>query len=145
MINVSSWSIKNPLPSIVFFVLLTLAGIVGFQLTSVQDFPDIELPVVSISASLPGAAPAQMETEIARKIENAVAPVQGVKRIFTNILDGTATINVEFILEKNASEATNEVRDAVSTVRADLPAEMRDPSISKATTSGRPIMTKTSS
>ena len=84
-----------------------------------------------------------METEIARKIENAVAPVQGVKRIFTNILDGTATINVEFILEKNASEATNEVRDAVSTVRADLPAEMRDPSISKATTSGRPIMTYT--
>jgi multidrug efflux pump subunit AcrB len=143
MINVSSWSIKNPLPSIVFFVLLTLAGIVSFQLTSVQDFPDIELPVVSISASLPGAAPAQMETEIARKIENAVAPVQGVKRIFTNILDGTATINVEFILEKNASEATNEVRDAVSTVRADLPAEMRDPSISKATTSGRPIMTYT--
>lgn len=141
--NVSSWSIKNPLPSIVFFVLLTLAGIVSFQLTSVQDFPDIELPVVSISASLPGAAPAQMETEIARKIENAVAPVQGVKRIFTNILDGTATINVEFILEKNASEATNEVRDAVSTVRADLPAEMRDPSISKATTSGRPIMTYT--
>jgi len=84
-----------------------------------------------------------METEIARKIENAVAPVQGVKRIFTNILDGTATINVEFILEKNASEATNEVRDAVSTIRADLPAEMRDPSISKATTSGRPIMTYT--
>jgi multidrug efflux pump subunit AcrB len=141
--NVSSWSIKNPLPSIVFFVLLTLAGIIGFQLTSVQDFPDIELPLVSITASLPGAAPAQMETEIARKIENAVAPVQGVKRIFTNILDGTATINVEFILEKNASEATNEVRDAVSTVRADLPAEMRDPSISKASTSGRPIMTYT--
>ena len=141
--NVSSWSIKNPLPSIVFFVLLTLAGIISFQSMSVQDFPDIELPVVSISASLPGAAPAQMETEIARKIENAVAPVQGVKRIFTSILDGTATINVEFILEKNASEATNEVRDAVSTVRADLPAEMRDPSISKATTSGRPIMTYT--
>jgi multidrug efflux pump subunit AcrB len=141
--NVSSWSIRNPLPSIVFFVLLTFAGIVSFQLTSVQDFPDIELPVVSISASLPGAAPAQMETEIARKIENAVAPVQGVKRIFTNILDGTATINVEFILEKNAAEATNEVRDAVSTIRADLPAEMRDPVISKASTSGRPILTYT--
>ena len=141
--NVSSWSIKNPLPTVVFFVLLTLAGIVGFQLSTVQDFPDIELPVVSITASLPGAAPAQLETEIARKIENAVAPVQGVKRIFTNILDGTASINVEFILEKNAAEATNEVRDAVSTIRADLPADMRDPTISKATTSGRPILTYT--
>jgi multidrug efflux pump subunit AcrB len=141
--NVSAWSIRNPLTSIVFFVLLTFAGIVSFMSTSVQDFPDIELPVVTISASLPGAAPAQMETEIARKIENAVAPVQGVKRIFTNILDGTANINVEFILEKNAAEATNEVRDAVSTIRADLPAEMRDPTISKATTSGRPILTYT--
>jgi multidrug efflux pump subunit AcrB len=141
--NVSAWSIKNPLTSIVFFVLLTFAGVVSFMSTSVQDFPDIELPVVTVSASLPGAAPAQMETEIARKIENAVAPVQGVKRIFTNILDGTANINIEFILEKNAAEATNEVRDAVSTIRADLPAEMRDPSISKATTSGRPILTYT--
>lgn len=141
--NVSAWSIKNPLSSIVFFVLLTFAGVVSFMSTSVQDFPDIELPVVTVSASLPGAAPAQMETEIARKIENAVAPVQGVKRIFTNILDGTANINIEFILEKNAAEATNEVRDAVSTIRADLPAEMRDPSISKATTSGRPILTYT--
>jgi multidrug efflux pump subunit AcrB len=143
MMNVSAWSIKNPLPTVVFFVLLTMAGMVGFQSSTVQDFPDIELPIVTVSASLPGAAPAQMETEIARKIENAVAPVQGVKRIYTNILDGTATINVEFILEKNAAEATNEVRDAVSTVRADLPAEMRDPVVSKASTSGRPILTYT--
>ena len=141
--NVSSWSIKNPLPTVVFFVLLTLAGVVGFRLSTVQDFPDIELPVVSITASLPGAAPAQLETEIARKIENAVAPVAGVKRIFTSILDGTASINVEFILEKNAAEATNEVRDAIASIRADLPAAMRDPTVSKASTSGRPILTYT--
>ena len=139
--NVSSWSIKNPIVSIVFFILLTVAGLVSFKMTGVQDFPDIELPVVTISASLPGAAPAQLETEVARKIENAVAPLQGVKHIYTNILDGAANISVEFNLEKNAAEATNEVRDAVSQVRADLPGEMRDPVISKATTSGKPIMT----
>jgi multidrug efflux pump subunit AcrB len=143
MINVSAWSIRNPLPAVVFFVLLTLAGVIGFQSSTVQDFPDIELPVVMVSASLPGAAPAQMETEIARKIENAVAPVQGVKRIFTHILDGVATISVEFNLEKNATEAATEVRDAVATVRADLPAEMRDPSVSRVSTSGRPILTYT--
>jgi multidrug efflux pump subunit AcrB len=141
--NVSSWAIKNPIPVIVFFVLLTFAGVVSFKMNGVQDFPDIELPIVTVSASLPGAAPAQLETEVARKIENSVATLQGVKHVYTNILDGVATINVEFILEKNASEATNEVRDAVSQVRADLPAEMRDPVVTKATTSGRPILTYT--
>ena len=139
--NFSSWSIKNPIASIVFFMLLTFAGVASFKMTGVQDFPDIELPIITVSASLPGAAPAQLETEVARKIENAVAPLQGVKHIYTNILDGAVTINVEFILEKNPAEASNEVRDAVSQVRADLPGEMRDPVVSKATTSGKPILT----
>ena len=139
--NFSSWSIKNPIASIVFFMLLTFAGVASFKMTGVQDYPDIELPVIAVSASLPGAAPAQLETEVARKIENAVAPLQGVKHIYTNILDGAVTINVEFILEKNPTEASNEVRDAVSQVRADLPGEMRDPVVSKATTSGKPILT----
>lgn len=139
--NVSSWSIKNPIPVIVFFILLTFAGITSFKMSGVQDFPDIELPMVTVSAQLPGAAPAQMETEVARKIENSIATLQGVKHIYTNILDGTATINVEFNLEKNVIEATNEVRDAVSQVRADLPADLRDPVVSKFSTAGKPILT----
>ncbi len=139
--NFSAWSIKNPIPAIVFFMLLTIAGLVSFKMSGVQDFPDIELPMVTISANLPGAAPAQLETEVARKIENAVASLQGVKHIYTNILDGTATINVEFNLEKNVVEASNEVRDAVSQVRADLPADLRDPVVSKVSTAGRPILT----
>ncbi len=139
--NFSAWSIKNPIPAIVFFILLTLAGVVGFKMSGVQDFPDIELPMVTISANLPGAAPAQLETEVARKIENSVATLQGVKHIYTKILDGTANINVEFNLEKNVAEATNEVRDAVSQVRADLPADLRDPVVSKVSTAGKPIQT----
>jgi multidrug efflux pump subunit AcrB len=142
-INVSSWAIRNPIPAIVFFILLTFAGIAAFKINGVQDFPDIELPFVTVTASLPGAAPAQLETEVARKIENAVAPVQGVRHIYTNILDGVVNMTVEFNLEKDPAEATNEVRDAVSTVRADLPAEMRDPVVTKAATSGRPILTFT--
>ena len=139
--NVSTWSIKNPIPSIVFFILLTFAGVVGFKMSGVQDFPDIELPVVTVTATLPGAAPAQLETEVARRIENSLATLQGVKHISTNIMDGTVSVIVEFILEKNVGEATNEVRDAVSQVRADLPAELRDPVISKVSTTGRPILT----
>ena len=141
--NVSAWAIKNPIPAIMFFILLTFAGLVSFKMSGVQDFPDIELPMVTVSASLPGAAPAQLETEVARKIENAVSSLQGVKHIYTNILDGAATISVEFVLEKNPIEATNDVRDAVSQVRADLPGEMRDPVISKVVTAGRPILVYT--
>jgi multidrug efflux pump subunit AcrB len=139
--NVSTWSIKNPIPSIVFFILLTFAGVVGFKMSGVQDFPDIELPIVTVTATLPGAAPAQLETEVARRIENSLATLQGVKHIYTNILDGTVSVSVEFNLEKNVGEATNEVRDAVSQVRADLPAELRDPVISKVSTTGRPVLT----
>jgi multidrug efflux pump subunit AcrB len=139
--NFSTWAIKNPIPSIVFFILLTFAGLVSFFKTGVQDFPDIELPMVTVSATLPGAAPAQMETEVARKIENSIATLQGIKNIYTNILDGTATINIEFVLEKGLNEATNEVRDAVSQIRADLPPELRDPVIQKASTAGIPILT----
>ena len=67
--NVSAWSIKNPIPAVMLFVLLTLAGIMSFKAMKVQQFPDLELPTVTVSASLPGAAPAQLETEVARKLE----------------------------------------------------------------------------
>ncbi len=141
--NFSALSIKNPIPAIMLFALLSLAGLLAYKANKVQDFPDIELPIVTISATLDGAAPAQLETEVARKIEDSVATLQGVKNIYTTVLDGVATITVEFILDKNLSDAVNDVRDAVSRVRADLPAEMRDPSVTKAATAGRVVMTVT--
>ncbi|MFJ7567787.1 efflux RND transporter permease subunit [Herminiimonas sp. NPDC097707] len=141
--NFSSFSIKNPIPAIMLFVLLGLAGLLSFKSTAVQDFPDIELPIVTVSAVLSGAAPAQLETEVARKIENSVATLQGVKNIYTKVLDGLVTVTVEFILEKNLSDAVNDVRNAVSSVRADLPAELRDPTVTKASTAGRVVLTLT--
>ena len=141
--NFSSLSIKNPVPAIMLFVLLTLAGLLAYRASVVQDFPDIELPIVTISAPLAGAAPAQLETEVARKLENSVATLQGVKNIYTKVLDGEVTVTVEFILEKPISDAVNDVRDAVARVRADLPAELRDPSVTKASTAGRVVLTFT--
>lgn len=141
--NFSALSIRNPIPAIMLFVLLTLAGLLAFKTSKVQDFPDIELPIVTVTATLDGAAPAQLETEVARKIEDSIATLQGVKNIYTKVLDGVATITVEFILEKDLSDAVNDVRDAVSRVRADLPAEMRDPSVTKTTTAGRVVQTFT--
>ncbi len=141
--NFSALSIRHPVPAILLFILLTFAGLLAYRINPVQDFPDIELPIVTVTASLPGAAPAQLETEVARKIEDAVATLQGVKNIYTKVLDGTATITVEFILEKNLSDAVNDVRDGVARVRADLPADLRDPTVTKVSTAGRPILTFT--
>ncbi|PWF48947.1 efflux RND transporter permease subunit [Massilia glaciei] len=141
--NFSSLSIKNPIPAIMLFVLLSLAGLMAYKANAVQDFPDIELPIVTVTATLEGAAPAQLETEVARKIEDSVATLQGVKNIYTKVLDGVANVTVEFVLEKPIAEAVNDVRDAVARVKADLPAEMRDPTVTKASTAGRVVMTFT--
>ena len=109
----------------------------------IQHFPDIDLPTVTVIASLPGAAPAQLETEVARKIENSVATLQGVKHIYTKVQDGIATITVEFRLEKPTQEAVDDVRDAVPRVRSDLPGDLRDPIISKVDLAGAPMLTYT--
>jgi multidrug efflux pump subunit AcrB len=139
--NFSALSIKSPIPAILLFILLSLAGALSFRATNVQDFPDIELPVVTVSATLSGASPSQLETEVARKLENSIATLSQIKNINTRILEGDVLISVEFELEKNASDAENEVRSTVAQVRADLPADVKDPIVSKVNTSGRPIVT----
>ena len=141
--NVSSWSIRNPIPAVMLFVMLTLVGTMSFRWMKIQQFPDIDLPTVSVVATLPGAAPAQMETEVARKLENSVAALQGVKHIYTKVQDGSATVTVEFRLEKPTQEALDEVRDAVARIRSDLPGDMRDPVISRMNLAGSPILTYT--
>ncbi|MBI5008023.1 MAG: efflux RND transporter permease subunit [Nitrosomonadales bacterium] len=141
--NVSSWSIRNPTPAILAFVMLTLMGIMGFRAMKIQQFPDIDLPTVTVTASLPGASPAQMETEVARKLENSLANTQGLKHLYTKVQDGTVTITAEFRLEKDTQEAVEDVRSAVTRVRSDLPKELRDPIVAKMELSGMPILTYT--
>ena len=141
--NVSSWSIRNPIPAVLLFIMLTLLGLMSFMNMKIQQFMDIDLPTVTVTASLPGAAPAQMETEVARKIENSVATLQGIKHIYSKIQDGTATVTVEFRIEKPTQEAVDDVRDAVSRIRSDLPGDLKDPVISKVNLSGSPILTYT--
>jgi len=139
-INVSSWSIRNPIPGVMLFIMLTLAGLMSFHAMKIQSFPDIELPTITVSASLPGAAPPQLETEVARKIENAVATLQGLKNQTTTIQDGVVTITAEFRLEKPIQEALDDMRNAVAQIRSDLPADLRDPVVSKLSLSGSPIL-----
>lgn len=141
--NVSAWSIRNPIPAVLLFIMLTLLGLRGFSAMKIQSFPDIDLPTVTVSAALPGASPAQLETEVARKLENSIATLQGVKHIYTKVQDGNVLVTTEFRLEKPTQEAIDDVRDAISRVRADLPGDLRDPVVSKVNLSGSPILTYT--
>ena len=143
MINVSSWSIRNPIPAILLFVLLTLVGLVGYRGMKIQQFPDIDLPMVVVTAALPGASPAQMESDVARKLEDSIATLQGVKHIYAMVQSGLATVTVEFRLEVPTQEAVDGVRDAVSRVRSSLPGDLRDPVVSKVSVAGSPILTYT--
>lgn len=138
--NVSAWSIRNPIPSVMLFVLLTFGGLLSFKAMKVQNFPDIDLPTVMVTAALPGASPAQMETEVARKLENAIATIQGLKHITAKVQDGVATLTVEFRLEKPVQEAVDDVRSAVSRVRSDLPADLRDPVVNKLELAAQPML-----
>ena len=137
--NVSTWSIKNPIPALMLFVLLTFGGLIAFNAMKVQNFPDMDLPTISVTVSLPGASPTQLENDVARKVENSIATLQGLKHIYTKVQDGGATITAEFRLEKPTQEALDDVRSAVSRVRADLPADQRDPIIAKLELSSQPV------
>ncbi len=141
--NISAWCIRNPIPAIMLFVMLSFAGLVSYRAMKVQNFPDLDLPTITVVASLPGASPTQLETEVARKIENSIATLQGLKHVYSEVQDGVVTITAEFRLEKPVQEAVDDVRSAVAQVRADLPTDLRDPEVSKLNVAGTPILAYT--
>ena len=141
--NVSAWSIRNPVPALLLFALLAVLGLLGFRKLQIQDLPDMELPTVQVMATLEGAAPSQLETEVARKIEDKLASLSRLDHLTTTITDGSVQISASFEIDKDAEEALSEVRNAVSSARADLPSSMSDPTVSKLTTAGSPFVTYT--
>jgi len=104
-LNASSWAIRNPVAVILLFVLLTLLGLMAFSILKVQNFPDIDVPTVTVTAALPGASPVQLETDVARRIEDSLATLQGIKHIQSAVTDGEVNISVEFRLDKPTQEA----------------------------------------
>lgn len=139
--NFSAWSIHNPVPAVLLFILLTVGGLLAFDRLAVQNFPDMDLPTIKITAKLEGAAPAQLETEVARKIEDSLASLGLLDHITTTITDGTVSISVSFKLEKNSEVALNEVRNAVDSIAADLPSQMQSPSVTKVTVQSSALLT----
>ncbi|WFU92175.1 efflux RND transporter permease subunit (plasmid) [Rhizobium sp. CC1099] len=139
--NFSAWSIRNPVPAILLFVMLAVGGLLAFKQLPIQNFPDMDLPTISVTATLDGAAPTQLETEVARTIEDSLASLSYLDHITTTITDGTVSIKVSFELEKDSETALNEVRNAVDSVKGDLPAQMESPSVTKVTVQSSALVT----
>ncbi|MEQ1548911.1 MAG: efflux RND transporter permease subunit [Chakrabartia sp.] len=137
--NISAWSIKNPVPPIVLFVALLLGGIMAFNRLPISQDPDIDFPVAIVSVVQPGAAPSELETQVAQKIEAAVRGVSGVDEINSTVREGSATIVIFFKIGTPIDRAVNDVRDAVSNVRSDLPDGILEPQVLREDTAGNAI------
>ncbi|TPL86051.1 efflux RND transporter permease subunit [Mesorhizobium sp. B2-3-12] len=138
---ISSWSIRNPVPTIVLFLSLTIAGLYGFMQLRTNNMPDIDLPTVTVTVSQPGAAPSEMEVQVARVIENTVATLEGVDDVSTSISEGSSVTTVEFTLGTDPETAANDVRNAVSEVQSSLPAAAESPVVAKVNATGNSVLT----
>jgi multidrug efflux pump subunit AcrB len=138
--NISAWSIRNPVPPIVLFVGLMLAGIVAFMGMEVNNNPDIDFPAAEINISQPGAAPTEMENQITQKVEAAVRSVNGVEEINSSVREGNSNTFVQFKIGTPTDQAVNDVRDAISQIRGDLPDGILEPQVNRVDISGDPIL-----
>lgn len=139
--NISAWSIRTPIPSIVLFVVLTLLGIVSFFRLPITKFPNIDVPFVSVTVTQQGAAPSELETQVTKIIEDAVAGLTGVKHITSTVTDGSSLSMIEFQLETDTERAINDVKDAISRIRVELPSSIDEPIVSRIDIEGLPIVT----
>ncbi len=134
--NFSAWAIRRPLPALMIFFVLCVAGLWGFHKLPVARFPDISFPMVTVTVALPGASPSQLETEVTRKVEDAVATINGIKRVMSTVTEGRSNTAIEFTLETDLPTALDEVRDAVTRIRSDLPQDIQEPVVAKINVGG---------
>ena len=139
MRNISAWAIQNPIPPIVLFIALTLAGLISFARMDINNMPDISFPGAQVEIVQPGAAPTEMETQITRKVEAAVASIGSVKSITSYVTEGLSGTNVEFQLGTPVDRAVNDVRDAVAKIRSELPDGILEPQVERMDVEGGPI------
>ncbi|WP_377810358.1 efflux RND transporter permease subunit [Azospirillum sp. A29] len=139
--NVSAWSIRNPVAPILAFCVLVVLGWRSFDTLPITRLPTIDAPIVSIAVTQDGATPAELEAQVAKRIEDAVAGIAGVHHIASTITDGRSTTVVAFRLEVPTGEALQDVRDAVERIRGDLPAMIDPPIVSRVEVEGQAIQT----
>ncbi len=129
--NFSAWAINRPLPAIMVFVVLCVAGLWGFHKLPVARFPDIAFPMTTVTITQPGASPSQLETEVTRRVEDSVATIPNIKRVMSSVSEGVSSTSIEFVLDTDLATALDDTRDAVTRIRTDLPQDIQEPVVSK--------------
>ncbi|WP_313669296.1 efflux RND transporter permease subunit [Sandarakinorhabdus sp.] len=139
MRNISAWSIKNPVPPLVLFALLLLAGILSFRAMDINNQPDIEFPGAMIMVTQPGAAPEELENQVTQRVEAAVRNITGVDEVNSTVSEGSSRTMVQFAIGTPIDRAVNDVRDAIANIRSDLPQGILQPQVSRLDIAGGPI------
>ena len=138
--NFSAWSIRNPIAPILAFFILVILGWQSFNTLPITRFPTIDVPLVAVTVSQSGAAPAELEAQVTKQIEDAVAGITGVKNILSTVTDGVSTTAVEFRLEVPTDKAVQDVKDAIDQIIGDLPGGIDAPIVSRIDVEGQAIM-----
>jgi multidrug efflux pump subunit AcrB len=139
--NFSAWSIRNPVAPLLAFFLFLVLGWQSFNSLPITRFPNIDVPLVAVSVAQSGAAPAELETQVTKEIEDAVAGISGVKKVNSTVTDGLSTTVVEFRMEVPTDKAVQDVKDAVDQIRGDLPGDVEAPIVTRIDVEGQAIMT----
>src|SRR5919204_3085978 len=137
---ISDFAIKRPLITVVTMVALVIFGAFALRKLKTDEFPDVAPPWLTVGVIYPGASPGVVEKEVLDPVEEQVGSIAGVKRIISKAYDGYALLMIEFLYSKDLNEASQDVRDAISAIRADLPQEMKEPIIKKLNDTDRPIV-----
>ncbi len=140
-LRISAWSIQNPIPVVVLFAALLIAGFAGFRSLQIKLFPDVSFPIVLVTITLPGAAASEVETQITREVEAAVSDVAGVSHVSSTVTLGLSTSTIEFEIGTDETQATDEVRAAIDGVRIGLPRGIEEPVVKRFDVDSQPIVT----
>src|SRR5262245_24257872 len=139
--NVSAWSIRQPVPALVLFMVLMTLGWVSFADLPVTRFPNIDVPIVQVRITQAGAAPSELEVQVTKRIEDAIAGVNGIKHQTSAVTEGSSITTIEFRLEMNPDRVLNDVEDAISRIRSELPRTIDEPIVTRLEIEGLPIVT----
>lgn len=139
--NVSLWGIRNPAGAVIIFIALCIAGVYGLRQLPIATLPDFTVPQITVTVTLAGATPGQLETDITRKVEDAVASIANIDKINSTITEGSSRTRIQFKHGHDMGQALEDVRDAVDRVRIDLPQNIDEPVVSRVNTIGGAVLT----
>src|SRR6185436_9071670 len=128
---ISDVAIKRPVITIVSMLILVVFGIVALTQLDTDEFPDVQPPVVAVAIPYPGASSETVEREVIEPLEEVISGISGVDKVNSSSLDSFATMIVQFVYEKDLQQATQEIRDEISSIRNKLPPEMEEPILTR--------------